>query len=92
MLDKETVIAAVGDDDSVGNARYIYSRSDRMCQWGDVHDHAEEARGLGWNVEEVVYEGTAHCAHYSGVDGRQRYEDVVERLWWGGGPSRLSKL
>ncbi|CAI6332247.1 unnamed protein product [Periconia digitata] len=108
MLDKETVTASsatVGDEDGMGNARYIYSRSDRMCQWGDVHDHAEEARRRGWNVEEVVYEGTAHCAHYSGVDGRQRYEDVVERLWsdesgveveaaskWGGGPSRLSKL
>lgn len=52
-----------------------------MCDWNDVHDHAEDARQLGWNVEEVVYEDTGHCAHYSSDAGR--YEKTVAGLWSG---------
>ncbi|KAH8722838.1 indole-diterpene biosynthesis protein-like protein PaxU [Phaeosphaeriaceae sp. PMI808] len=85
VLDPETVIppssTVAFDQQSNGHARYIYSTSDRMCHWGDVHDHAEEARQLGWNVEEVVYEGTGHCAHYSA--DVMRYEATVGRLWSG---------
>ena len=60
-------------------ARYLYSKEDRMIDWTDVEQHAEEARRKGWRVEEVLFEGSGHCAHLS-MD-RRRYVDAVNSVW-----------
>ena len=60
-------------------ARYLYSKEDRMIDWTDVEQHAEVARRKGWRVEEVLFEGSGHCAHLS-MD-RRRYVDAVNSVW-----------
>lgn len=62
-------------------ARYLYSKEDLMIDWKDVEQHAEEARRKGWMVEEVLFEGSGHCAHLA-MD-RRRYIDAVNSVWEG---------
>ncbi|TAQ89915.1 hypothetical protein B7494_g1761 [Chlorociboria aeruginascens] len=64
-----------------GRVCYLYSKEDRMCEWMDIREHAEDARRRGWIVEEEVFEGSAHCAHFSADVGR--YAKAVERVWTG---------
>lgn len=72
---------AVPVDFGKGRVCYIYSKADKMVEWTDIREHAEEARNRGWTVEEEVFEDSAHCAHFS-ADG-ERYTEAVKRIWFG---------
>ena len=68
-LDAETVPLCLekgmrdGDGKKMGGrVCYQYSKADRMCLWCDVRSHADEARTLGWDVREVLFDGSGHCA------------------------------
>ncbi|KAI9809558.1 MAG: hypothetical protein M1827_006793 [Pycnora praestabilis] len=74
----------VGDDvveGEVGRATYIYSKSDQMVEWTDIRDHAQDARSNGWQVEEILIEGSGHCAHY--FKDEERYVETVKSFWLG---------
>ncbi len=58
---------------------YLYSKQDRMIQWIDIEQHAEEARSQGWRVKEILFEGSGHCAHLN-MD-RRRYLEAVNSIW-----------
>lgn len=60
-------------------AFYLFSKEDRMIEWTDVEQHAEEARRKGWRVKEVLFEGSGHCAHLT-MD-RGRYIEAVNSVW-----------
>lgn len=62
-------------------ACYIYSKEDRMIEWRDIEQHAEEARRKGWMVKEVLFQGSEHCAHLN-MD-RRRYLEAVNDVWQG---------
>ncbi len=96
LLDKDTVQgrweADSGEAEAAvtpGRACYLYSKADQMCDWRDVRDHAEDARKKGLQVEEVVFEGSAHCAHFSADEAR--YVEAVKGVWDGCGSERLRK-
>lgn len=76
-----------GEEDATsrgpGRACYLYSKSDQMVDWTDVRDHAEEARSKGWEVEEVLFEGSSHCGHFQKDEGM--YVKAMERMWQGDG-------
>lgn len=69
--------------DGAAQVCYMYSEADRMTHWQDVWDHARNAERKGWDVEEVVFEGSGHCAHLA-LDERQ-YSQAVARMWNGNG-------
>jgi len=73
----------VDDDtsDTQGRVCYLYSKADRMCQWTDIQEHADLARDKGWQVVEVVFDGSGHCAHLA--KDEQAYSDAVRGLWEG---------
>ena len=56
LLDEHTVGPALrrGDPDAAGYVPYVYSKEDRMTDWRDVWDHAEDARKKGWTVKQVL--------------------------------------
>jgi hypothetical protein len=62
-----------------GKACYLYPEADDQVDWMDIKEHAKEARGKGWVVEEVVFEGSAHCAHFS-KEG-ETYVGVMKGMW-----------
>ena len=68
---------------AAGRVCYLFSRSDRMCLWTDVVEHAEEARAKGWQVEEIMFEQSGHCAHLS--KNESQYVDAVNAIWQGTG-------
>lgn len=72
-----------------GMVCYFYSKEDRMCLWSDVQQHADEARKLGWDVREVLFEGNGHCAHFT--KDEKRYADVVKSVWEDGEGNGRSK-
>ena len=86
LLD-EAISRGMSDEDEstseVGKGRvcYLYSKEDEMCEWTDIRDHAEEARSMGWKVDEEVFEGSAHCAHLSADMGK--YISAMEKMWKG---------
>ncbi|KAF2492369.1 hypothetical protein BU16DRAFT_111782 [Lophium mytilinum] len=62
---------------------YIYSKSDEVVGWKDIHDHAFEARALGWpEVEELVFESSSHCGHVRGHE--EEYWSAVLATWKAG--------
>lgn len=69
--------------DGAAQVCYLYSETDKMVHWQDVWDHAWNARLKGWDVEEVMFEGTDHCAHLR--QDELRYRQAVERMWNGDG-------
>lgn len=75
MLDETIVTKAQG------RVCYFYSKADRMCQWTDVEEHADEAMRLGWKVTQVVFEGSGHCAHIS--QDEDIYAQTVRLVWEG---------
>ncbi len=88
MLDGEIVSRALEDGmgelsekEVKGRVSYFYSKADRMCLWSDVRHHADKARMLGWDVREVVFEGSGHCAHFTNDPGK--YSDAVRSIWGG---------
>jgi hypothetical protein len=52
-----------------------------MVDWIDVHSHAEKARNKGWDVEEIIFEDTAHVNHMAKHE--ERYLTVVNSVWTG---------
>ncbi|KAI4671934.1 uncharacterized protein J4E78_000432 [Alternaria triticimaculans] len=60
---------------------YLYSKADQMTDWEDVVAHKEMAREMGWDVGEVVFEGTPHCGHF--VGNEEVYVGEMERMWEG---------
>lgn len=62
-------------------AYYLFSKEDRMIEWTDVEQHAEEARKKGWRVKEVLFEGSGHCAHLS--MNEEKYLEAVKSVWGG---------
>lgn len=97
MLDEGTVSACWGEEGEGnkggGTVCYLYSKEDRMCLWEDVTAHASEARRLGWDVREILFEGSGHCAHLQRDEGR--YGDAVWSVWDDGserGRRGMSKL
>ena len=98
MLDGEFVSPSslkggkeVGGERTGGRVCYIYSKADRMCWWPDVKHHAEEARMLGWDVSEVLFQESEHCAHLA--KDEERYADSVKRiLYWGGSERREKEM
>ncbi|KAK4690206.1 hypothetical protein P7C71_g6524, partial [Lecanoromycetidae sp. Uapishka_2] len=93
LLDEETVRAgweqSVSEKKVGGRVCYFYSKEDRMCLWSDVREHADEARMLGWDVREVLFQGSGHCAHFSRDEGR--YSEAVRSVW-DGEESRQGKV
>lgn len=88
MLDAGIVSASqedvTGDVDGkrpAGRVCYFYSKEDRMCLWSDIKSHADDARMLGWDVKEVVFEGSAHCAHFP--KNEEKYSNAVKSIWRG---------
>ena len=65
--------------DGAAQVCYLYSETDKMVHWQDVWDHAGNARLKGWDVEEVMFEGTDHCAHLR--KDELLYTQAVERMW-----------
>ncbi|KAI9039422.1 TMEM53 family protein [Aspergillus affinis] len=91
LLDDETVDPEEGMRNAGvgGNICYLYSKADRMTDWRDVQDHAEDARLKGWNVQEILFEGSGHCAHIA--QDATKYSAAVEQVWnWS--PPKTSKL
>lgn len=94
MLDEQTVgigskqIAAESHTISEGQQMvyYIYSKADKMCDWRDIRDHADEARQAGYHVEEFIFEGSAHCAHL--FKDPMRYGGTIKSVWEGSAPSK----
>lgn len=66
---------------------YLYSKADRMVDWTDIRDHAIDARSRGWQVSEVVFDGSAHCAHMSRFESR--YTAAIRAMYVGSGQSEL---
>lgn len=66
---------------------YLYSDADEMVGAEDVETHAEEARRAGYGeVDMLLFEGSAHCAHalrygeryWEGVAGLLDRSDAIE--------------
>lgn len=60
-------------------AIYLFSKEDRMIDWADIEEQADEARRKGWTVKEVLFEESGHCALLA-MDGR-RYVGAVNSIW-----------
>jgi hypothetical protein len=73
--------ASSGGDEGKGRACYIFSEADEQADWTDIKDHAEEARRKRWTVQEVVFEGSAHCAHFS--KDAEKYAEAMKSMWLG---------
>ncbi len=58
---------------------YLYSKSDQMLDWKEVRDHAAEAGSKGWNVEEIMFEGSGHFMHFR--KDEEKFVDVMQRMW-----------
>ena len=58
---------------------YIYSKTDALIGYKVVEAHAEEARSLGAEVEQVLYENTPHVNHVKADPAK--YWDIVKRSW-----------
>ncbi|KAK7421575.1 hypothetical protein QQX98_002042 [Neonectria punicea] len=54
---------------------YLYSKVDQLVHWTDVVSHAGEAREKGYNVNEVVFQNSEHCAHLQ--ENAAKYWDAV---------------
>ena len=89
MLDESMVSGAEAGHANGGNktldvARkgcYLYSDTDAMVEWSDISDHAEDARRMGWKVDEVRFSGSGHCQHLFMYE--DRYVKAVEEIWLG---------
>lgn len=58
---------------------YLFSKSDALVGWNHVQDHAREAKVLGYNVREEVFEKAPHCALVKENGGRywKAIQDLV---------------
>ncbi|KAH6881887.1 indole-diterpene biosynthesis protein-like protein PaxU [Alternaria rosae] len=81
LLDERFVCDGGRGGNAKGRVCYLYSKADRMTDWEDVVGHADMAKEKGWDVGEVVFEGTPHCGHLVGNDGA--YVGEMGRMWEG---------
>jgi Eukaryotic protein of unknown function (DUF829) len=81
--------ASSGGDEVKGRACYLFSEADEQVDWMDIKDHAEEARRKGWRVQEVAFEGSGHCAHFS--KDSERYAEAMRGLWLDSGDEESKK-
>jgi hypothetical protein len=79
LLDQEMVQAAAAEESKKKRACYLFSKADKMVEWTDVTDHAEDARAKGWQVEEIMFEGSGHCAHLPMHE--EQYVAAVRNMW-----------
>ncbi|OJJ50344.1 hypothetical protein ASPZODRAFT_139646 [Penicilliopsis zonata CBS 506.65] len=79
LLDGSLIAGVPSKNEAGVSVCYIYSKTDTQIIWKEVHDHALEARNKGWEVEEIVYDDTGHCAHLSADE--KRYTDALKWLW-----------
>ena len=42
---------------------YMYSKEDDLIGWEDIEEHVAEGRGLGWESDVAVFEGSGHVQH-----------------------------
>lgn len=76
--------AQLNDPNTFGSSPrrlYIYTKDDPMVGWRDVQTHLEEARALGYQVEQVLFEHGAHCGLI--MEDPARYWGAVQRFWDG---------
>ena len=69
------------EENPAHGACYLFSKEDRMIDWTDIQQHAEEARRKDWRVMEVIFDGSGHCAHLMMDEGR--YVEAVSGIWEG---------
>lgn len=88
MLDDEAVSPGWEDrarethgKEAKGRVCYFYSKEDQMCLWTDIIEHADEAKMLGWDVKEDLFEASGHCAHLA--KDEEKYTDAIKRIWNG---------
>jgi len=84
FLNDDIVEGLSGSEDAqvhTGRLCYLFSKEDKMVEWTDITEHAEEATQMSWMVEKDIFQGSAHCAHIS-VD-EERYVRAVNRVWTG---------
>jgi Eukaryotic protein of unknown function (DUF829) len=71
----------LGGDSTGVRARYIFSKADGLVRWHDVQSHIDAARTCGWTVDKVLFEDSAHCAHY--LKHPEAYEKALKEMWEG---------
>jgi hypothetical protein len=69
--------------DSAGRICYLFSKKDRMCHWEDVRGHPADARVQKWQTQEVLFEGSAHCARLR--TDEVKYSAAMKATWDGTG-------
>ncbi|USP77646.1 hypothetical protein yc1106_04920 [Curvularia clavata] len=86
MLRKENkmiILCRELNDEEVFDKRvprvYLYSRADTMVGFEEADEHAEIARGKGWDVTKVQFEKSAHCGHVR--EDAERYWAAVMEAW-----------
>lgn len=62
---------------------YLYSKEDDIIHWGDIEQHAAQARERGYQVEMEMFEGTSHVEHMR--EWPVQYWGAVGRAWEGVG-------
>jgi len=79
LLDEKFVCDGGRVGDAKGRVCYLYSKADQMTDWEDVVAHKEMAREKGWDVGEMVFEGTPHCGHF--VGNEEVYVGEMGKMW-----------
>ena len=54
---------------------YIYSKEDKLVQYGDVETHGEDGKRRGWKVSLEMFRGSQHVAH--AMKDNERYWALV---------------
>ncbi|CAM1502519.1 Fc.00g045030.m01.CDS01 [Cosmosporella sp. VM-42] len=49
---------------------YLCSKTDELVHWKDVASHAAEAKQKGYETQDLMFQGSSHCAHLQKDAGR----------------------
>jgi len=60
---------------------YIFSKTDKLVDFGDVETHIREATGSGFKVQSEIFEGSEHVSHIA--KDEKRYWEAVQNTWEG---------
>ena len=93
--------ALLNDPNTFGSSPgrlYVYTKEDPVVGWTDVQEHLEEARSLGYRVEQALFEHGAHCGLI--MENPVQYWGAVQTFWGGEkvsdhqipGPSQVSQI
>lgn len=58
---------------------YLYSGEDPMVRREDVESHAQEARSLGYNAVQVLFDRGVHCG--LPMQNPDRYWTAIQKFW-----------